>query len=320
MAIEYDETRPWDKDLTILVTGLGATNTANLEENLLDWMFGQLETREIRIIVPILSKMGPGMKEFFKWGTSWGFDFTIVQVADAGMTREITALPQESFVKVADDRTALATGMTYLLDDYRKGNEIAFVMIYDENSVYKQGDTHISDREIIGDAKAMQFPLTTLNINGMIDSFEGYESPEEIAAREKAIAEFEQKILDGEIGGAIAKKAVAPRKRAAKKVVAPKSTPALEAPQKPTETPSERPKLPIEELVEQRVPTELSATASLKPVAKEIWDDVAAARSPWDTDSSKDAMLRHAKAVQAMGQAFTDVIGTLVEMMETKNV
>jgi hypothetical protein len=474
--------RDMSKDLTIVVTGLGKITLPNLNDLLENWMFGDQDEREIRIIVPVLSKMGVGLKEFCKWGINIGFDFTIVQAGDVGMTKEITSLPEKCFVRVDNDRDALTTCMDLLLEDVHKGNETAFIMLYDETSTYKQGDPHLSDREIIGEAKNHVW-LTTLNLcQGLTDFFEGYESAHDIAHREykeATFAEEQAKLKAAE--PKLAKKAAAPRKRAAKKAVAPKSTPVLEEPEKPLQEPSEpitrgwgddqgncihyfvwaddgmgndgsvctncgleepsvgdsvevagikftkkhdplcalgsthpgdcridisitqaevakrknrthvgtenwnftdteniaeqmerefvRPKLPIEKLVEDRValaddgmidvdhlnphgPLDLSATVPLTssngPVtveipnqensaydfkiissedavknvqeSQEIWDDIAKARSPWDTDSSKDAMLRHAKAVQAMGQAFTDVIGTLVELMEEKSV
>jgi hypothetical protein len=349
--------RDMSKDLTIVVTGLGKITLPNLNDLLENWMFGDQDEREIRIIVPVLSKMGTGLKEFCKWGINIGFDFTIVQAGDAGMTKEITSLPEKCFVRVDNDRDALTTCMDLLLEDVHKGNETAFIMLYDETSTYKQGDPHLSDREIIGEAKNHVW-LTTLNLcQGLTDFFEGYESAHDIAHREykeATFAEEQAKLKAAE--PKLAKKAAAPRKRAAKKAVAPEPTPVLEEPEKPLQEPSEpipeRPKLGVEKLVEDRVAAELSAkvllTSSNGPVtveipnqensaydfkiissedavknvqeSQEIWDDIAKARSPWDTDSSRDAMLRHAKAVQAMGQAFTDVIGTLVELMEEKSV
>jgi hypothetical protein len=356
--------RDMSKDLTIVVTGLGKITLPNLNDLLENWMFGDQDEREIRIIVPVLSKMGTGLKEFCKWGINIGFDFTIVQAGDAGMTKEITSLPEKCFVRVDNDRDALQCAMDFLHEDHDNGNETAFIMLYDETSTYKQGDAHLSDREIIGEAKNYTW-LTTLNLcQGLTDFFEGYESTDDRIQREAKEAEFaEEQAKLKAAEPKPAKKAAAPRKRAAKKAVAPEPTPVLEEPEKPLQEPSEpiakgwgdyqgncihyfvwadddmgnegsvctncgleepsepifeRPKLPIEKLVEQRVATELSATSSLKPVAKEIWDDIVAAKSM--TDLSATAMLKHAKAVQAMGQAFTDVIGTLVELMEEKSV
>lgn len=228
-----------EKDLTILVTGRGKSRLANVIENLDDWVFAGQE-REVHIILPVLSDMGPGMKIFFQWLDGLeGIKFSVVQAGNSGMIKEISALPEESFMREADDRAAMAKAMEILAGDHGCGNATAVLMMFDPKSTYTQGESTISDQEMIIDFKDQEW-LTTLNLcEGLVDSFEGYESAADRVKREAAEAEFAEKAKAAEAAKpAPAKKVAAPRKTAAKKAVAPKPKETPVEPEKAAESPS----------------------------------------------------------------------------------
>lgn len=301
--------RKWDKDLTIMVTGLGTTTAANLRENLEDWIFGTLDEREVKIIVPVLTKMGPGIKELFVWGSKMGFDFTIIQTEGAPMTREITSLPQESFTRVKDDQQALHDAFALLDDAHVAGHETAFIMLYDPKSVYKHGEQHVSDREIISTAKGSSY-LTTLNLSqGLLDSFEGYESDADRKAREVKEADWdrEQKRINALAveSGVAPKKAVAPRKRAAKKAVAPTPVPAPVEPEKAVQEPSG-----LDKLIAKAVANDKAQLSLQDELAK-------AAPKPVESLLVKKADLAElGNAIRTMGEAFSSVMATFTRILE----
>lgn len=232
-------TRDFSRDLTIMVAGSGNVTLENLTDSLGDWIFPDSETeREVHVIVPVFAGMGGGVRNLIKIGTSWGFTFTVIQAKDAPMTRELSALPEEVFVRMDNERDALEHGLTMLTERHKAGDETAFMLAYNPNSTYEQGSSVLSDYEIIGDAKNYQW-LQTLNLcESLVDSFEGFETTDEILKRERLQKEFDDKKAAEEAANpAPVKKAPAPRKRAAKKVESQESKPLVTEPEKPLQEP-----------------------------------------------------------------------------------
>jgi hypothetical protein len=233
-------TRDFSKDLTIMVAGSGNATMTHLEESLAEWIFGSVDEREVHVILPVLSEMGPGVRNLIKLGMEWEFKFTVIQAKDAPMTRELSGVPEDSFVRMDGEREALEHGLSLLTERDKAGDETAFFLAYDPKSTYEQGNPALSDFEIIGDAKNYQW-LTTLNLcEGLIDSFEGFETTDEMLKRERLQREFEDKQRAEEAAKPKpAKKAVATRKRAVKKVEPQESKPLVAEAEKPLQEPSE---------------------------------------------------------------------------------
>lgn len=229
-------TRDFNRDLTILVAGSGNATIQSLEDSLGDWMFPDPEAeREVTVIVPVLAGMGGGIRNLIKIGTEWEFNFKVIQAKDAPMTRELSALPEESFIRADGEREALEQGLAMLTERHKAGDETAFILAYNPESTYEQGNPNLSDYEMIGEAKNYQW-LQTLNLcESLVDSFEGFLTTDEILKQERLQKEFEDKQREIEA----AKKATAPRKRAAKKVEKEETTELPAVAEKPLEEPSE---------------------------------------------------------------------------------
>ena len=216
--------RDYSRDLTIVVAGTGKTNVANFKDNMTDFILGALDDpkavskRELTIILPIMDKSGPVLDMITKYAMMADADVRVIQTKRAPMNRELSAL--EDIVKGEDEHDTLAKTFDLLEERRQAGDETFFIMAFNEDSVYTQGESAMSDLEILYEAKSHP-EVITINLNGMIDSFEGYESAEEKQIREDAEAAFaEAKAAEEAAKPAPAKKAAAPRKRAAKKTVA----------------------------------------------------------------------------------------------------
>ena len=234
-------TRDFNRDLTILVAGSGNATIQSLEDSLGDWMFPDPEAeREVTVIVPVLAGMGGGIRNLIKIGTEWEFNFKVIQAKDAPMTRELSALPEESFIRADGEREALEQGLAMLTERHKAGDETAFILAYNPESTYEQGNPNLSDYEMIGEAKNYQW-LQTLNLcESLVDSFEGFLTTDEILKQERLQKEFEDKQREIEAAKpAPAKKATAPRKRAAKKVEKEIPLDELKVDEKPLQEPSE---------------------------------------------------------------------------------
>lgn len=296
-------TRDFSRDLTIMVAGSGSATMAHLEESMGDWIFPDSEAeREVHVILPVLTGMGGGIRNLVKIGLTWGFTFTVIQAKDAPMSRELSALPEESFVRMDDERAALEHGLSLLTEKHKSGDETAFILAYDPKSTYEQGNPNLSDYEIIGEAKNYQW-LTTLNLcEGLIDSFEGFKTTDEILKEERLQREFEQKRLEGGAEPVVQKKAPAPRKRAAKKVEPQESKPLVTEPEKPLEEPSE----PI---------TELSATIPL-----DIQTDINAAHAQIEKRKiiqvSKIDLAQLSTDIKELTTAFGNIMDTFTRILK----
>ena len=227
-------TRDFSKNLTIMVAGSGPATMAHLEASLAEWIFGPVVEREVHVILPLFSDMGGAIRNLIKLGMEWEFRFTVIQSANAPMTRELSALSEGSFVHVDTEREALEHGLELLTQHHKQDYETAFIMAYNPKSVYEQGNLALSDLEIIGDVKNYQW-LPTLNLcEGLVDSFEGFETTDELLKRERLQKEFDEKQKAEEATKPVEeKKAPTPRKRAAKKAVAPEPTKPLAVAEKP---------------------------------------------------------------------------------------
>jgi hypothetical protein len=234
-------TRDFNKDLTIMVTGTGNISKPVLAQYVGDWIFPSPDfEREVHIILPLFAQMGGGMRNLIDLGMEWAFKFTVLQVKDAPMTRALAGLPEESFVHLDSEREALEWGINFL-KQCSDEDETAFLMAYNPKSTYEQGNSSLSDYEIIGDVKTHEDILTLNLCEALIDSFEGYKSLEETEKEERLQKEFNAK---QKAENPVAEKPSVPRKRAARKVVAPKVTLPLEEPEKAPES------LPVGTVVE----------------------------------------------------------------------
>lgn len=312
--------RDFTRDLTIMVAGTGKTSAANLKENLDDWVFGKkgdpdaVGIREVKVIFPILGRSGPALNLMTKYAIATDADVQVIQVKDAPMNRDLAALPD--IIKVEDEHLALSTGFKLLKDRAAEGDETVFLMFFDPESTYTQGESSLSDLEILYEAKSHS-EILTLNLNGMVDVFEGYESAEDKADRERKQEEFkaEQEALAVESGVA-PKKAPVARKRAAKKAVAPKPTEPVSEPQTAVQSVSG-----IDAFVAKKVEEQAAKKAELVPVTtQEIWDDVAKNVSPWDNSRTDVLLVELGENIAQMGEAFSRTIRTMTELIKERNV
>jgi hypothetical protein len=331
--------RNFKSDLTIMVAGTGKTTAANLKENLDDWVFGKqddpdsVNSREVRIIFPILHRSGPAMNLMTKYAIDVDADVQVIQTVDAPMNRDLAALPD--IIKVEDEHFALSTGFKLLKDRADAGDETVFLMFFDPESTYTQGQSALSDLEIIYEAKSHS-EILTLNLDGMVDVFEGYESDADRIDREMKQESFalaakaEQDRLNALAieSGEVPKKAPVARKRAAKKAVAPKPIEPVSEPQKATEDvpePNVYPrahvgKTSLDEFVAKKVAEQAAKKAELVPVTtEEIWDDVAKNRSPWDNSRTDALLVELGEGIAEMGEAFSKTIRTMTELMRERN-
>jgi len=234
-------TRDFSRDLTIMVAGSGNITMQALEESMGDWIFPDPDAeREVHVILPIFQEMGGAIRNLVKLGKEWQFKFTVVHPINAPMNKDISALPEDSFISVDYERDALEAGLSLLTAAHRGGNETAFIMAYNPESTYDQHNTNLSDLEIIGEAKNYQWLLTLNLCEALVDSFEGFKTTDEILKEERLQKEFEDKQREEAAKNpAPAKKATAPRKRAAKKVEKEEVKSLPVEPEKPLEEPSD---------------------------------------------------------------------------------
>lgn len=238
--------RDFSQDITLMIAGSGKTNLAHLQEILEDWIFGDGDGREVTIVLSLTDEIGPGIRTVAKWIGMSGANLIVTKRENQEMFRDLTSL-EGDFLSYSDERMALEAAFNILENRKNKGEETAFVMLYNPESKYKVGSTALTDAEILSTAKGFDW-LTTLNLEGMTDYFEGYETEEEKTKREEAVRAFELAEAEKEAANpepkpaakkAVAKKATAPRKRAAKKPVEPEPTPLMEEAEKPLEDVSE---------------------------------------------------------------------------------
>lgn len=224
--------RDFNKDLTILVTGTGNSSTANIEDNLIEWIFGGNDSRNVKVIIPFVENLGKGMENFIRWGSDF-FDWgspngdPMIGVIETEYGHKVVSKASKTR-RAVDFSDAIVIAMETLSDAGNDGNEIAVISLFEPGSP--------SDLLAINIAKSYA-PIPVHNLcEGMVDFFEGYQSEESILVEGKArenflMSEAEKDAID-QLDKPVAKKASAPRKRAAKKAAVPASKPMLEEPEK----------------------------------------------------------------------------------------
>lgn len=324
----------YTKDLTILVAGTGRTSVKNLEANMLDFIFGpapsegeeELE-RDVVIIVPESSDIPAGISTLLQWGEEHGMEFSLIQGED--------------------DREAMEKAFEEIAIAHGSGRETAMVMLYDPSSKYEKGSNDLSDREIIGDAKNHAW-LKTYNLcEGLIDSFDGFETTDERLKRERLQKEYDAELKrkeaeDKPVKKAVAKKATVPRKQAASKAVAAVDKPLTEEAQKPLVAPLETAcvhyflrgdeQKDTDPLIckncgelDPEKPLELSGTIAIKPtlptdlspVPDEVWKDVAKAVPSTSTVTvKKEDLALLGNSIKDMAVAFSDAMKVFTQILE----
>jgi hypothetical protein len=238
----------YDKDLYIVLVGSGTTTMRNFTDNVEEYIFGPKDLREATLLVPYTRNLSRTMSEILNdWATVPNDEgvpnypvraFVEPEAGHPSITKALST-EQTSEHGVAMDSGALEEAMNFLIDVQREGNEAVVIVIYDEEK----------DVRLVGELKNYS-TIPVLNVNGMIDSFPGFRTTDEILKEERLREEFEtkeavriaaekeQEKLE-KAANAPAKKAAAPRKRAAAKVPEDKplteSTPRKAAAPKPAE-------------------------------------------------------------------------------------
>lgn len=295
--------RDFSKPLSIVIAGTGKTSMPNLKANLDEWIFGNPEDnneRFLRVIIPVMADLDGSMRGLVDFLMDYGPDeVSVWHVPGAGMTSKLAKSEEGKTVFTAEDpEHAFEAAMAQLKDCQENGDETAFLMLFNEESVYTQGETSPSDLELIGMAKNYS-GIPTLNLcEGLVDSFNGFETPEERAFREKLEAEQKEKEAAERAAEREAKKAAAKKTTTA-------SAPVEKAPERTHElgctgrknhrgacTVKSEPEKPLagldklisdsvtreEEKREDRKSLELSATVSVGHTL-DIYDTD---ESPWD--------------------------------------
>lgn len=321
-------TRDFSKDLTIMVAGSNNVTMQHLEESMAEWIFGSTDEREVHVIVPLLSNMGGGIRNLIKLGMEWEFKFTLVHPKGAPMTREMSALPGDWFLPADDEREALEKGLSLLTERFKAGDETAFIHAYNPENTYEQGNSALSDFEIIGDAKNYNW-LSTLNLcEGLIDSFEGYKSTDEILKEERLQKEFaEKQAAEEALKPKPEKKAPAPRKRAQPKVEKEEAKPLVAEPERPLED------VPVGTVVEvagtefvktgpnpfrEPLPTGniLSATVTVPDIQEDIREAHAQVEKVNRISVSRDDLAQLSTDIRALTSAFGNIMDTFTQILK----
>lgn len=343
----------YSKDLTFIFTG-SATASPNLIQSAIDqYVFGTLDSRNARVIMPVDHIMTEGQKLFFKWAKANGLELTLIKFTN-GNFPEPEAHADNVFTVSTMSEMMDATFGEIAQADIMNNNETAFI------SLYKDGSA--SDLAWVYYAKQFEW-LTTLNLSsGLVDHFDGYESADDKIKREaaeKKTAELEQQEKEAAkvAKKTTAKKTTAPRKRAVSKpVVEEIKTPEIE-PEKPVvEAPiekgwgehthyftwvddnngkegmfcrhcgiaenddnSEKPanyELSGEIVMNTpKLPVGLEPAKLVDPTP-DVWQDVAAAAIPEDSlVVKKSDMADLAESIEDMGKSFTRTIATLTKIL-----
>lgn len=223
----------YDKDLYIVLVGTGKTTHKNFVDNVEDYIFGDRDEREATLLVPYTKDMTDTMGRIL-------WDWAIADESEPNYP--IHAYVEEGHKSIALAKKtmqidepgvtmpsgAIEAAMSDLVQFQKDGNEVVVVVIYDEES----------DVKLVGALKNYQ-SVPVLNLDGMIDSFPGFKTTDEILEEERKREEFETKeairIAAEKEQEKAAKKAAAgpakkaaPRKRATTKAVVPDETPLTE--------------------------------------------------------------------------------------------
>lgn len=252
----------YDKDLYLLVVGSGNTSRDNWEDNVEDFIFGDRDSREVTVVVPYTQDMGSGMDVVLnQWAV--GADrndprYPIIAFVEPEAGHRSISSAKESTLLDNENGTvavsaAMEEAMGYLVDKKLENQEVAVVVLYDENK----------DVELVGDIKNYQ-GIPVYNIDGMVDAFPGFRTTDQILDEERKREEFDAKEairlaaekelekLQAEANKSDEPVKPAPRKRAVKKAVAavPEEKP-LTAPRKTAAKKVASPPKAVEELLKE---------------------------------------------------------------------
>jgi hypothetical protein len=340
----------YDKDLYLLVVGSGQTTRDNWEDNVEDFIFGDRESREVTLVVPYTRDLGKGVDTVL---TQWAVgkdrqdpNYPIIAFVEpeAGhksisSAKESTLMENENGVVSAS--ASLEAAMSYLVKRKLDDQEVAVIVIYDQNK----------DVELIGDIKNYN-GIPVYNIDGMIDSFPGFKTTDEILEEERKREEFETKEairIAAEKEQEAAQKdpespVKPPRKRAAKKVAATPEEKPLTARKTPA-TPKAVEDLLAEHpggLDEFKVPGNpndgvnrgLSAPSTfpkeLEPVktlpkvdeTPDLWKDVSRAKAELGQVTHysvrKESLAELSEGITEMALSFSKTMGALTKIIEGK--
>ena len=333
----------YSKDLTFIFTGSGDATPSLIQSAIDQYVFGTLDSRNVRVIMPVDHTLTKGQDLFSRWAKSQGLDLTLIKFMND---------PFPDLEEYADNVFTVST-MREMMDatfgeiaqtEIINSHETAFI------SLYKSGSA--VDLEWVEEAKNYEW-LTTLNLSsGLIDHFDGYESTDDKIKREAAeqrAAEIEQQEKETAKAAkkTAAKKATTPRKRAA-------STPKMEEPTKPVIEP-EKPavgssvdsgwgehkhkfvcaddgighsgsicacgEIEPDNALSATVVVGSSLPSNLEPAkisTPDVWSDISAAAVAIPADSlvvKRSDMAELAESIEDMGKSFTRTIATLTKIL-----
>lgn len=306
----------YDKDLFLLITGHSMPSQKNFIDNIEDFIFGPKTSREATLVIPYIYDMGKGMDAVLN---EWAIGDMKAQdepnypvhafIEPECGHRSISHIKEGEALSSSDgtvcNSLAVEEAMNFLVQKQREGNEVAVVVLYDQTR----------DVELVGELKNYQ-TIPVLNIDGLIDSFPGFKTTDEILHEEREREEFETKEAirlaaekEQEAASAPAKP---PRKRAVAKKAAAK--------------PVEAPKV-VEPVVEEKseLPKELEPVKELPKAVDDVpdlWKDVSKARAELGEVThysvSKESLADLAEGIQEMSLSFSKTMGALVKIIEGK--
>lgn len=344
----------YNKDLYIVLVGTGKTTHKNFVDNVEDYIFGDLAEREATLLVPYTKDLTDTMGRLL-W--DWAIDnedepnYPIHAYVEEG--HKSIALAKKT-MQIEEPGVTMTSGaieaaMSDLVDLQQAGNEVVVVVIYDEEN----------DVKLVGELKNYQ-SIPVLNVDGMIDSFPGFKTTDEILEEERKREEFEtkeairiaaEKEQEKANKPAPAKKAAAPRKRAASKPVEEKplteATPRkAAAPRKKAVAPKPEPEHKVGDTVvvegipftkHSELPSELEPVKVLTDkapgvnplmtpmqVREDVWTDVAKAKGEVDTTATthyavqKKNLVALGEGIKAMSEAHAKTIDALLNIIEGK--
>lgn len=349
----------YDKDLYLVIVGSGNTTRSNFEANVEDFIFGDRDSREVTLVVPYTKGMSKGMDVVLnQWAV--GSDrqnpnYPIVAYVEPDAGHRSVSSARESVLLeelhgVHAESFALEQAMSYLVDKKKDNQEVAVVVLYDEEK----------DVRLVGEIKNYN-GIPVYNIDGMIDAFPGFRTTEEILEEERKREEFDtkEKIRIAAEKEQESSEKPAPRKRAAKKTVAapPAEKPLTATKPRTRKTAASQEKSPrsVDELLKEHpggveefkqpeykvgdvvevggipfvkhseLPSELEPVKDLtpKPViddAPDLWKDVSKAHTVvYPADKlvvSKESMAQLGEGIKEMSTAFAKTIDALTDMLK----
>lgn len=151
--------RDVSSDLLMMVSGHAATSSRNFSELLENWIFGNGEGRDVKVLWLHEGEESDNTSMIREWFAATQFDDI----------REFTYSSDEEYLLA---HTRATDELFFDTEAYEK----AYVSLYDPDRDL-EAVTHAKD--LPGDE------FYTFNIEGLIDYFEGYETPEEKKAREE---------------------------------------------------------------------------------------------------------------------------------------